>query len=262
MKTSDWNPSAYQENSSPQEALGSALHAKLELRGDETILDLGCGDGRLSAVLAQRVPRGRVTGMDASAAMVEHATRTHGGSPSLVFVRGDARDFSLPNPVDVVVSSAALHWVPDLEPAFLCCRRALKTRGRFLVQMGGQGNIREILEVAREVMGSARWCGWYSSFEWPWTMHGPDHARSAAATAGLRVLRAELLERELRGRDPEKLLGWICTTWFPLATRLPEHLRMEMFAEIRDKYLGYNPPDSDGFWHLGMVRLEVEAVAA
>jgi len=261
MESVDWHAEAYAGNSSAQERWGEELHGKLHLRGNETVVDIGCGDGRLTERLARRVPRGRVVGIDASETMVRHARATWGHVPGLEFRQADARSFRLEFTADVLVSNAVLHWVPDLLPVFQACRRALKPGGRSLFQMGGVGNVARLENAAGQVMGREPWKEWFPQGMPPvWTMHSPEEAKRDLEAAGLMPVRAELLERDMAHADSDAMLGWMRTTWFSAVAPAPEVLREDLLVEIRDAYLEECPPDTDGRTHVRMVRLEVEGV--
>jgi trans-aconitate methyltransferase len=262
MKASDWNPEAYVGSSAAQESWGEELHGKLNLRGDESIVDIGSGDGRLTARLVQRLPHGRVVGLDASQAMVEHARSTWGDVPGLEFRQADASSFLLDFPVDVLVSNAVLHWIPDLEPVFACARQALKPGGRIMFQMGGIGNIARLVDAAKDVLDRNQWWEYFpAGMPQVRTMHTVEEAWQGMETAGLDGLRVELLERDMVHANPEAMLAWMRSTWFSVVEPAPETVREQLLTEIRDAYLADWPPDVQGRTHVGMVRLEVEAIA-
>lgn len=260
MDTVDWNPKAYATNSSAQEAWGSALHEKLKLCDGETIVDLGCGDGRLTAALARQNPSGRTIGLDASPAMVEYARTAYAGLPGLEFREADARSFHIDMPADALVSSAALHWIAELDQAFQASWHALRPGGRLLCQMGGTGNIAEVEEAAWEVVAQPQWHDFFKGFELPWHLHSCEEAQEALAEIGFETLRVEFLERDMVHENPEAFLGWMRATWFGMTARVPEARREALLAAIGERFLERHPTDAAGRTHVRMVRLEVEAV--
>lgn len=261
MDAKDWNAEAYAENSSAQESWGTQLHGKLDLHGDETIVDIGCGDGRLTARLAARVPRGRVVGLDSSPSMVEHARTAWSGIGNLEFRQADARSFHLESTVDALVSNAVLHWLEDLGPVFDSCRDALKPRGRILFQMGGIGNIAELESAAAKVLRRDPWNRWFDGLPPVWHMHSPEEARSGLEAVGLVCNRAEILEKDMVHSNPEAMLAWMRATWFSAVAPAPEDRREDLLVAIRDAYLEDCPPDAQGRTHVRMARLEVAASA-
>src|ERR1700733_1550941 len=136
----DWNPELYNRFRRYREEPFLALLKRLDLRGDESIVDLGCGSGENTVELARRVPRGRALGLDSSAAMIEAANKVLAEvdpevRARLSFSIGDIKEFSAQNEYAVVFSNAALQWVPGHREIFSHIYRALKPGGRLVVQM-------------------------------------------------------------------------------------------------------------------------------
>ncbi len=257
-----WNAADYNANASAQSTWGREVHARLALRPGETVFDLGCGDGRLTADLADRVPAGLVVGLDADADMIGFARRTYGRS-NLVFAEGDVRTFSFRQRADLVVSTASLHWVADHEAVLRRCRAHLDPGGRISFQMGGRGNCEEILSAAAEVAAAdPRWSAHLEPFPVPWSFYGPEHYERWLARTGFRLLRAELCPKDMIHDGPEALGGWIRTTWLPILGKLPERDRAAFIGAVVGRYLRAHPPDGQGRTHVAIMRLDVEAEAA
>jgi trans-aconitate 2-methyltransferase len=256
-----WDAEQYARNSTAQFQWAEELIGKLELRGDERILDLGCGDGKVTAELARRVPRGEVVGVDSSEDMVKKAQAAFPPSsiPRLSFLLMDARDLSFPAEFDVVFSNAALHWVKDHGPMLSGVARSLRPGGRVLFQMGGQGNGEEIFSVAEGVVRAAGWEQYFKGFQFPWGFYGPQEYALWLSRAGLAARRIELFPRDMRQKGRDGLLGWVRTTWMPYTERLPESLRERFLEEAVDQYLAVHPLTPQGEAVVRMVRLEVEA---
>jgi len=259
-RPSRWDAAGYHANSSAQATWGRAVHDQLALAGDETIFDLGCGDGRLTAALAARVPRGRVVGFDADPGMIDFARRHH-SSPNVEYVPEDLRRLAPSLRADVIVSTAALHWIAEQEEVLRRCRRATARGGRLLFQMGGRGNCAEILATAAEVAASPAWARLLPTFPDPWTFLGPEEYRAWLPRNGFHCLRAELLPREMVHDGPAQLGDWARTTWMPILDRLPDERRLPFIEEVVGRYLRAHPVDAQGRTHVAMVRLEVKAVA-
>src|SRR3954453_1264720 len=138
-ETRSWDGAAYDRLSTPMEQLGREVMERLELRGDETILDAGCGSGRTTQPLMERVPDGRVIGVDASASMIDAARERLGDAADLRVA--DLVGLALSGAtVDVVFSTATFHWIADHDALFASLRRALRPGGRLVAQCGGGGN--------------------------------------------------------------------------------------------------------------------------
>jgi trans-aconitate 2-methyltransferase len=146
--TTEWDAGSYERVSEPQVEWGRAVLARIPLRGDEDVLDAGCGTGRVTRLIAERVPRGNVVGVDASAAMGDEAARRLADlAPRVRVRRADLLELELDAPVDAVISTATFHWIRDHDTLFTRLRAALKPGGRLVAQCGGAGNIASIQRV-------------------------------------------------------------------------------------------------------------------
>jgi len=168
----DWDAASYQRVSAPLEAMGRDVLDRLVLRGDERVLDAGCGTGRVTAALLERVPRGQVVGVDGSPAMIEQARAQ---LPPRVELRAqDLTELSSSDPFDAILSTATFHWVLDHDRLFARLRDALAPGGRLVAQCGGAGNIARIVAAIARVdhPDLAGWPG-------PWRFASPaeTHAR-------------------------------------------------------------------------------------
>jgi len=260
----DWDARDYVAHSAAQQEWARELIAKLQLRGDEAVLDIGCGDGRATALIAERLPKGSVLGVDKSASMIALAAEQFppAAHPNLTFRQMDATRLDLPRAFDVAFSSAALHWVEDHEAMLRGVHRCLRRRGRLLFQMGGRGNAAEVAAVVEEVAARPRWRGSFDGFASPYHFHSPEDYEARLPRAGFRARRAELLAKDMQHADRWAFLGWLRTTWFPYTDRLPAELRDAFLDDAAAAYIAAHPPDDQGAVHVQMVRLEVEAGVA
>ncbi len=257
-----WNAGDYASHSAPQQRWAQELIARLALQGHETVLDLGCGDGKISAEMARHVPEGEVVGLDSSEAMVAFAREHHppGLHPNLRFVHGDARHLAFDDAFDVVFSNAALHWVLDHRPVLRGIHRGLRVGGVALLQMGGAGNAAGILGVLDALIQQPRWSRYFTAFSFPYGFYGPDDYGRWLREAGLQPRRVGLIPKDMTHQGRDGLAGWIRTAWLPYTERVPPADRPAFINAIADAYLEDTPLDAEGIAHVGMVRLEVEAV--
>jgi trans-aconitate methyltransferase len=256
-----WDPEDYRRNSTGQLAWARELIAKLQLRGDERVLDLGCGDGKVTAEIAAAVTQGSVVGIDSAPGMIELASRLFpaGEHPNLAFRLMDARELDLPAEYDVVFSNAVLHWVLDHGPVLRGIARSLMPGGRCLLQMGGRGNGAEVLAVLDELAALPEWAPYLAGMGQVYGFYGPDDYAPWLAEVGLVALRLELLPKDMVHEGAAGLAGWIRSTWLPYTQRVPEGQREEFIAALVHGYLARHPADADGKVHVAMVRLEVAA---
>ena len=179
---SDWDAVTYDRVSDVQLAWALDQLERLPLTGDEVVLDAGCGSGRVTAELVTRLPRGRVYGVDASAAMVEHASARLRQAATIL--RQDLVELALPELVDVVFSNATFHWVLDHDALFAALWRAMRPGARLVAQCGGAGNIDAFLTVAdlvaREEPFAPRFDGWLH----PWYFATAEDTAARLERAG------------------------------------------------------------------------------
>ncbi|MCE5237594.1 methyltransferase domain-containing protein [bacterium] len=256
-----WNAEEYSRHSQAQMDWAAGLIGALNLRGDESILDIGCGDGKVTAQLARAVPDGSVVGLDSSEEMVRFAQAHFPPAqwPNLRFEPGDARWLGFDGVFDLVFSNATLHWVVDHGPVLAGIARALKPGGRAVLQMGGRGNAGEVMQAAERLIARPSWASFFGGFTFPYGFHEPVAYRQWLLAAGLTPVRVELIPKDMAKANADELAGWMRTTWMPYTHRVPEELREQFVAELVGEYLVAHPPAADGSIHVAMVRLEVEA---
>ncbi len=240
-----WDADTYDRTSEPQQEWAAAVLARLPpLEPDASVLDVGCGTGRVTEALCALVPQGRVLALDASEEMVELARRRL-GDRAQVWCES-VLDLDLVEEVDAIVSTATLHWVPDHERLWQRLARALKRGGVLEAQCGGEGNIarvREAIEAAAREAAPAL-LGWS-----PWVFAGPRETERRLHDAGFAAGRCWLEERPTRPQD----LGAFVRTSILAAhlERLPDEEQRERFAAA--VLARVQPP-------LEYVRLNVSAV--
>ena len=182
-----WDGATYQRISAPQTAWGERVLARLVLRGDERVLDAGCGSGKLTRSLVARLPAGHVVAFDNSASMLDEAKRTLAGEePRVTFVQGDLLALALPPAaqVDVVFSTATFHWVLDHDALFARLFAALRPGGRLLAQCGGAGNLRALYGLAALARQTPERSPSFVGFREPLLFAGPDETAERLRRAG------------------------------------------------------------------------------
>ncbi len=167
--TFEFDGEKYKRASGQQKTWGKGLISELELAGHERILDLGSGDGALTAELAELVPSGCVLGIDASKSMIATARKDHSGA-NLRFERLDMNEMDFEPGFDVVFSNATLHWIKDHKRLLRKVFECLRDRGNVRFQFAGDGNCPNFIQIVREVMAENSYVDTFCDFEWPWYM--------------------------------------------------------------------------------------------
>lgn len=261
MKNYVWDASNYSKNSFNQLQWAKELIPKLKLTGKEKMLDIGCGDGKVTADLARNLPKGAVLGIDNSQDMINLAKASFPKKsyPNLSFQRMDARELDFEEQFDRVFSNAALHWIIDHRPVLWGVYKSLKVYGRLLFQMGGKGNVQEVFNILDMLRDEPAWKKFFEGFSFPFGFYEPKEYCDWLRIANLKPERVELISKELKFSGVEEVAGWIRTTWLPYTERIPVDQRDEFIGELVERILAKYSMDEEGFVHLKVVRLEVEA---
>jgi trans-aconitate 2-methyltransferase len=257
-----WNAVDYAKSSGIQQQWARELIAKLELKGSEKLLDIGSGDGKVTAEIARCLPKGSVTGIDSSEAMIVLAQRNFSADvfPNVRFQYGNASTLEFENEFDIVFSNATLHWILDQRPVLQGIYKSLKRGGKILLQMGGRGNAANVLSVCDRFMDTNEWHGYFQGFVFPYGFYNAEEYRHWIDEAGLQAIRIELIPKDAVHQDRAAFEAWIRTTWLPYTQRVPEGKREIFIARLADDYLQQHAVDEYGMVHVSMMRLEVEAV--
>jgi trans-aconitate 2-methyltransferase len=247
-----WDASDYAKHSQGQFGWAMANIGKLALQGNESVLDIGCGDGKITAQIARLVPNGRVVGIDQSEEMVALATRLIPLS-NVSFGVMDAQALDFTEEFDAVFSNSTLHWVPDQAAVVRGIKRALKPGGRVFLSMGGRGTAAIVFRALEGMTEFLR------DMPSPHHFMGPEEYRPWLADAGLRADRVELVPKPMRLSDASALEGWLRTTWMMYSARVPEDRRAEFLRELTERVRKGCAIAEDGALLMPMVNLEVEA---
>ncbi len=231
MATRDWNGPSYDRVSAPMEALGRAVLERLTLTGSETVLDAGCGSGRVTEALLERLPHGRVIAVDASASMVAAARERLGDRADIRQV--DLLELELEAPVDAVLSTATFHWIADHDRLFARLHAALHPGGQLVAQCGGEGNIASLHRVANDVATRDPFAAYLQGWRGPWNFAGPPATSAALVRAGFSDVRTWLQPVPVTPEEPEEYLRTI--NLGAHLDRLPPELHEAFVRDVLDR---------------------------
>ncbi|MDQ6817076.1 MAG: methyltransferase domain-containing protein, partial [Actinomycetota bacterium] len=217
----DWDAATYDRVSDPQFGWALEQLSRLTLRGDEIVLDAGCGSGRVTAELAARVPGGRVYGVDVAPSMVAHAQRAL-GTRAKIFCQ-DLVGLELPESVDVIFSNATFHWIADHAGLFSSLHHQMKPGGRLVAQCGGRGNIDEFRRLADEVAGEPAFADYFIGWQRPWNYATAEETAARLKQAGLTGVHCWLERKDVEPEDPRSFVSTVCLVRH--LDPLPEELR-------------------------------------
>lgn len=258
-----WDAEEYHKSSSQQQKWALELLARLELKGNERVLDVGCGDGKITAVISQHVPHGSVLGVDNSESMVAFSQKNfpQAAFPNLSFQLCDAAALPYKNEFDALVSFSALHWVHDHPAALRGMHAGLKPRGKILLSFGGKGNAEGVEKAAQKVIKQKKWRDYFKEFVFPWKFYSADEYKNLLKKAGFKITRLELVPKDMTHAGKEGFKSWLRTTHsLPYVEKLPQNLYENFIEDVGSAYVKLYPEDKEGFVHVKMVRLEAEAI--
>ncbi len=243
--TRDWDAGTYHRVSDVHIEWAEQVLGRLTLTGEETVLDAGCGSGRVTAMLLERV--GHVVGVDAAPSMVAHA-REALGDGATVF-QANLLDLELDEPVDAAFSNAVFHWVPDHPRLFARLRAALKPGGQLEAQYGGYGNVEAFHRCADAVGAEEPFAEHLGGWVGPWNFTTAEQAHGWLEQAGFEEVGTWLESWPMRPREPRDYIRSVCLGHH--LERLPEELRAAYVDAVAER-LG-DPPEID------YVRLNISA---
>lgn len=223
MNTSpiDWDAKTYDRVSDPQFSWGMEVLGRLELNGDESVIDAGAGSGRVTAELIERLPEGRVLAIDGSPSMIEKARERLGDHADYALM--DLAELEVADPVDVVFSTATFHWVNDHDNLFRRIYAGLIPGGRLHAQCGGAGNIAGHAAVIASVAGRPRFAPHYEEMPVMWNFSSAAETAKRLRKAGFEQIETWLERKPVTPDEPREFIR--TSTLGPHLDHLPEDLR-------------------------------------
>ena len=234
----EWDARVYNRISALQRWLAEKSLASLTLDGGERVLDVGCGDGTITAEIAGRLPRGSVLGVDASHAMVTFASErfpetTH---PNLAFQVADAARLDVGDRFDLVVSFNCLHWVRDQAAALLGIRAALAPSGRTHLRLVPQGPRRSLEDVIEDTVSTPPWTPYFHDHRPPYLHLTPDAYRALAERCDLRIERLDVQQEAWDFGSRAEFVHFADATFVEWTRSIPTPRHEAFINDVLDRY--------------------------
>lgn len=253
----EWNASVYHQVSNPHVLWGRTVLSDLALRGDETAIDAGCGSGRLTAELMELLPDGRVLAIDRSANMVAEARANLAQFGDRVTVlQGDVGHLSpdvVGEPVDLIFSTAAFHWIADHNALFRGLYSVLKPGGLLSAQCGGGPNLDSLLTRAEAQMRSPELAPYFEGWRGPWEFADDVTTSNRLQDAGFTNISAWLYEAPTPMADADEYGTFLANVILgEHLLRLPEAARRPFVDALVAGAATEDPPFVFDYWRLNM----------
>jgi len=231
----DWDAVTYDRVAEVQEEWGREVLARLDLRGDETVLDAGCGSGRVTKLLLERLPEGRVIGVDAAPSMIAKAREAIGRDERVELEVRDLLDLEFDRDVDAIFSNATFHWILDHNRLFARLFAALRPGGALEAQCGGQDNVAEFVRAIESAEGDERFSQYLRGIPATYNFASVGDTQARLARAGFDAKPVWLDNRSYAPSEPAPFVR--ASGLAQQLERLPEHLH----DEFVDAVLGSMP---------------------
>ena len=251
---------AYYEYDLPHQKRARELIKMLALKKNEKILDIGCGDGKLTSELAHYVPNGSVIGIDNSEQMIEFAKNKFPETrySNLSFQYADTQSLDNDNEFDVIVSIACLSIIVNHTPVLLKIHQSLKNSGKVLLIFLGKGKYNAISSVISNLLNSQKWHNQLAD-KVSYGFYDVEEYSELLNKSGFKPERIELCDENITYEGKEALTRAIRTKWVSLSSRIPENLYEDFLSDLVETYLKFNPPNNQGLIHIQESWLEIEA---
>lgn len=253
-----WKGKEYAGNSESQKSSAEEFLQSLDLHAVSSLLDVGCGDGKITAILSQIAPGARVLGVDISPSMIEFANQLFSNYPNLKFLVRDAAQMGFYEKFDLITSFTVMQWVVKQEQALDCFYKALKPNGRLCIQMP-TGLPSSMEEALQKLISSEKWQKYFEGFSPPWRFFGAKEYEELLVDAGFSPLEIKLSTKHEKFPSREVFQEFL-KQWFPYLRALPLEEKDVFLTELVDSYLEILPLSEEGRVSFIVTRLEVEAL--
>lgn len=251
-----WNGEEYHRNSSSQKEAAADLLNKIHLNGSESILDIGCGDGKITASLSKLLNSGRILGIDLSASMIDFAKKVYSNTlyPNLEFELMPAEEIDFHEAFDVLLSFTTMQWIRDHSLVLAKVWDSLNSSGIFGVTMP-MGFPSALEKAVNEVIHKEKWKNYFINFDNGYTFVTLEEYTEYLKKQGFDIVCLEVVRQEDIFTSVAFFKGFI-SQWFPYLRPLPNDEKEVFMTEVLDRYIEGEPLDESGQLHFRILRLE------
>lgn len=246
---SQWEGSLYSENSKPQAVWFEEFSGGIPITGKEDVLDLGCGDGKLTLEIAKRLTNGSIHGLDMSKSMIDFAKKSYIRS-NLDFSVGDARSFSLNKKFDLIVSFTALHWVKEYEQVIQRAKQHLKPNGRIYFIFSAKWQYLPLNKAMDTLYKTEQWAPYFKDYTPGYYMHGMDNLFDILNRNGFSVKEMTLKSKLTIFKTEDEFFAWL-KAWLPQQNQVPNEKKDLFIHDFISEYKRYRTVNSKGIYWEG-----------
>lgn len=240
----EWKPAIYNQHARRQRSVASQALTKLNLQGNETILDIGCGDGKITSTIADLVPDGRVLATDISETMIHFAQENFSSVKNLNFEQLDATLLDKQETFNVITSFFSLHWIKEKKTVLEAMVKALKKEGRIFILATINAH-QPFIEAYKKTMQQPQWKPFFANYEWPLYLVNYNKTVKQLKKLSCKILTAQTTTKFNIFASRQQFLLHLQA--LPLAlTQLPPQLHCTFLNEVIDAYLCIYPANEDG----------------
>ncbi len=255
-----WKAEEYYQNSSSQKNAAADLMEFVKIKDYGKILDVGCGDGKITAEIAAKIPHGQVTGVDISPAMISFAKSsfTKKNYPNLQFFLKDAQSLDYENEFDIVFSFTTLQWIQNHNAFLQGAHKSLKPKGTLAVTMP-MGLPHTLEQAVTEISSSPEWSPYFCNFSTGWNFVDDIQYRKLLGSNRFIPIRLAVVPQ--RDIFPSReIFEKFISQWFPYLRPLPQNLKDVFLTQVVDRFLELESSFPNGEVHFKIRRLEVIAL--
>ena len=261
----DWDATTYDRISDAQESWGHEIIEYRKWKGNEIVLDAGCGSGRLTKILSIKVPQGKVIAVDSDLAMIRLAKENLAKFSNIEFIKMDISQLELAEKVDVVFSNAVLHWILNHKKVFECFWQILKPDGRLLIQCGGHRNLTKTLSIINKVSRSKEFYNYFCNnkgddiWRQTWYFAKKEDTERILQEIGFENIQVFLEDKAAKFHNKEEYFLFLKTiVLLPYLKYLPNDMLKDKFAKSVIQEIDTNAKELQ--WKLDFVRLNINAI--
>lgn len=254
-----WKPKEYNSHSASQKDSAKCLIQYVDIKDDAKILDVGCGDGKITAEIADKIPNGAIVGVDIAPSMIEFAKTTFSEDryPNLKFALKDAQALDFNEEFDIIFSFTTLQWVQNHGDFLKGAYQGLKPSGTLAITMP-MGLPSALEQAVTEIVASSQWASYFQEFSTGWNFVEEAEYRKLLSYHGFMPSRlAVVAQRDVF--PSREVFEKFISQWFPYLRPLPEDLKSTFLAQVIDRFLELESPAPDNEVHFKIRRLEVVA---